>query len=344
MAGKTLVAARQYREKLLLEFQSVCDDLEEELDIKGAKQPNERRLKNKISLVKNAYDQALDAHASVITLEKTSAADELNRNWVKSNLRKQFKQVIEAGEDKLLSLGFGSDLEQEAKSKVASQKLEAQCDLAMLETRLKASIESLTQVVADTTIWLSDNHSAVTERVIKLEDELFCEHVKKCKVLLSLLSEEDVEVESKKQLKSRSDMCTQVADLRIKLASKTPSKSVNTSSGGQVHVAQAGAEQAGIQQQGPIKAKVKMAAMPIPRFSGKVVDYPEWRRLFKDCVESQYEESATVMTLRTQALPDNLVSMVPRCTDLANVWDKLDKKFLDPSIECGKVSSKIYLV
>ena len=35
MAGKTLVAARQYREKLLLEFQSVCEDLEEELDVKG---------------------------------------------------------------------------------------------------------------------------------------------------------------------------------------------------------------------------------------------------------------------------------------------------------------------
>ena len=174
----------------------------------------------------------------------------------------------------------------------------------MLETRLKASIESLTQVVADTTIWLSDNHSAVTERVVKLEDELFCEHVQKCKVLLSLLSEEDVEVESKKQLKSRSDMCTQVADLRIKLASKTPSKSVNTSSGGQVHFAQAGAEQVGVQQQGPIKAKVKMAAMPIPRFSGKVVDYHEWRRLFKDCVESQYEESSTVMTLKTQACAD----------------------------------------
>ena len=76
---------------------------------------------------------------------------------------------------------------------------------------------------------------------------------------------------------------------------------------------------------------MKMAAMPVPRFSGKIVDYPEWKKLFRDCVESQYEESATVMTLRTQGLPDSLVNMVPRCTDLKSVWEKLDKKFLDPA-------------
>jgi hypothetical protein len=74
-----------------------------------------------------------------------------------------------------------------------------------------------------------------------------------------------------------------------------------------------------------------MAAMAIPEFSGKVVDYPEWRKLFKDCVESQYEESAAVMTLRNQALPADLVSLVPRCAELATVWEKLDKRFLDPS-------------
>ena len=63
------------------------------------------------------------------------------------------------------------------------------------------------------------------------------------------------------------------------------------------------------------KAKVKMAALPIPKFSGKLVEYPEWKKLFKECVESQYEESAVVMILRTQALPDSLTSMVPRCID-----------------------------
>ena len=90
-------------------------------------------------------------------------------------------------------------------------------------------------------------------------------------------------------------------------------------------------ETTAVQQLGPVKYKMKMAAMPVPKFSGKVVDYPEWRRLFKDCIESQYEESAAVMTLRTQALPDSLVHMVPRCADLTSVWEKLGKKFLDPS-------------
>ena len=79
---------------------------------------------------------------------------------------------------------------------------------------------------------------------------------------------------------------------------------------------------------------MKLAAMPVPRFSGKVVDYPEWKKLFQDCVESQYETSATVMTLRTQGLPDSLVSMVPRSASLESVWEKLDKKF-------GKESKQI---
>ena len=37
------------------------------------------------------------------------------------------------------------------------------------------------------------------------------------------------------------------------------------------------------------------------------------------------------MILRTQSLPDSLVSLVPRCTSLTTVWEKLDKQFLDPA-------------
>ena len=99
-----------------------------------------------------------------------------------------------------------------------------------------------------------------------------------------------------------------------------------------------------------------MAAMPYPKFSGKIVDYPEWKKIFKDCVESQCEESAAVMILRTQSLPDSLTSMVPRCASLATVWEKLDKKFLDPtrvwkgvkadlnSLDRGKLGDSKYMV
>ena len=48
-------------------------------------------------------------------------------------------------------------------------------------------------------------------------------------------------------------------------------------------------------------------------------------------MESQYETSATIMTLRTQGLPDSLVSLVPKCASRDSVWENLDKKFLDPS-------------
>ena len=99
-----------------------------------------------------------------------------------------------------------------------------------------------------------------------------------------------------------------------------------------------------------------MTAMPYPKLSGKIVDYPEWKKIFKDCVESQCEESAAVMILRTQSLPDSLTSMVPRCASLATVWEKLDKKFLDPtrvwkgvkadmnSLDRGKFGDSNYMV
>jgi hypothetical protein len=84
-------------------------------------------------------------------------------------------------------------------------------------------------------------------------------------------------------------------------------------------------------QQTQFRSKFRMAAMSVPKFSGRVVDYPEWRNLFKDCIESQYEESAVVMIMRTQSLPSSLTSLVPRCATLSSVWEKLDKQFLDPA-------------
>ena len=75
---------------------------------------------------------------------------------------------------------------------------------------------------------------------------------------------------------------------------------------------------------------MKMAAMPVPKFSGQIIDYPEWKMLFKDCVEPQYEDSAAVMILKTQALPEELRHYVPRSADLAQAWEKLDKQYLDP--------------
>ena len=77
-----------------MEFQSACDDLEEEIVPPGGKQPNERKIKRKMTLVRSSYDEAVNAQAQVVTLEKTSASDEGNRSWVKVNLRQPFRKVL----------------------------------------------------------------------------------------------------------------------------------------------------------------------------------------------------------------------------------------------------------
>ena len=153
--AKNLGVARQQREKFLMEFQSACDDLEEEIIPSGGKQPNERKIKGKMSLVRSSYDEAINAQAQVMTLEKTSASDEGNRNWVKVNLRQPFKKVIEAAEEVLGTMGVEDDLEEETKVQVAQEKRDAQFELATFEAKLKASIDSLNQAYSDTTWWLA---------------------------------------------------------------------------------------------------------------------------------------------------------------------------------------------
>ena len=85
--AKQISVAKQVRERALMEFHAASDDLEEELQ----KTPvNVRRIKSKLQLLKVSYDSVVIAQSEVVTLEKTSASDEANRNWVKEKLRKPF--------------------------------------------------------------------------------------------------------------------------------------------------------------------------------------------------------------------------------------------------------------
>ena len=231
MTGKTAAAAKQQREKLLLEFQSACDDLQDEIDKPGGS--NERRIKLKVGHVKSTYEDALDSHAGVITIEKTSASDEVNRNWVRSNLRQPYVKVTEAAEDKLISMGAVDDEETESRNQIAQQKSLISCELATLEARLKASVESMNGVLVDTTIWLVDNHKALSDTVEKLDDDLTKLHVEKTNALLRLLTGEEIETTSRKHLSIRNELCKKIADLKIKLAGKTPART-NVRASGQV--------------------------------------------------------------------------------------------------------------
>ena len=150
---------------------------------------------------------------------------------------------------------------------------------------------------------------------------------------LELLGEVD-QSEEDRQEKFRSELRPKLAEVRAKLLGKTPAGTGPGPGPAQIPAAQqAPGAVAGhgvqVVQNQPHRSKFKMAALPHPKFSGKVIDYSEWKKLFRECVESQYEESATIMILRTQSLPDSLINLVPRCAGLAVVWENLDKKFRD---------------
>ena len=335
MAGKiTLTAARKNRESSLILFNAACEDLEEATDDTAGKQLSERRLKSKIAEVKATYMVAVEAQAEVVSMEKTSSNEEGNRTWVKNNLSKPFKTAVEKAETALDSLDVNYDPEAEEKEKTAEAKRLVKSELVRLEADLKNLVEGLEETIQGITIWLEDNHEALSGKVEELRHDLNKVHMQKGENYIKFLDSGQIEVEVKRLEDFRGVLGPKLASLQITLLGKKPKRAAALPGGpNQQHQGRLGsldATQVHQHVQQP-KMKFKMAAMQVPKFTGKVVDYPEWRKLFKDCVESQYEESAAVMFLRSQALPADLVSLVPRCAELAAVWEKLDKRFLDPS-------------
>ena len=327
--GKGLFRTKQQRDKFVLEFKAACCDLEEELEPSGGKQPNVRRIKLKVKLVMSTYDECLDAQSQVLGIEKTSGTEENNWAWVNTNLRKPRNLILDKAEELLETLQPNEDPEAETKFQVAEEKRNARLELTSFEATLKDRVQGAKEAFEETTIWLQDNHGALAAEVEKLSDDLTKVHLGKCKTYLKFFGETEMEAEVTRQAGIREEISPILTRLQAQILSKTPARTAPAAAHqpGQGRQAQVGA----VQQEVKPKSKFKMATMPIPKFSGKVVDYPEWKTLFKDCVESQYEESAVVMVLRTQALPEILISLVPRCAPLSTVWDKLDKKFLDPT-------------
>ena len=114
--AKNLSAAKQGREKQLIEFQSACEDLEDELE----KEPvNVRRVKTKLNLVKIAYDDVVMAQAEVVSLEKTSASDDTNRSWIRDKVRKPFTTLKDRAEDLLEVNGVVDNTENKLKVDLA---------------------------------------------------------------------------------------------------------------------------------------------------------------------------------------------------------------------------------
>ena len=331
MSVKGLARMKQQRDKFLLEFKAACSDLEEVIEPSGERAHNERKIKVKMKLVKSTYDECLDAHSQVIGAEKTSGAEESNWTWMDTNLRKPRNKVLEKAEELLESMQVNDDPEAEAKLKVAEDKRNSRLELACFEATLRDKVQGAKEAYDETTIWLQDNHVALTEEVKALSDDLTKLYMGMCRNYLKFFDDTEVDAEVTRQTKFRGETSPVLTKLQACLLSKTPARTAPTAAAvppGHVRQAQGGPVQQEVQQS---KAKFRMAAMPVPKFSGRVIDYPEWKTLFRDCVESQYEESAVVMFLRTQSLPDSLTNLVPRCAPLSTVWDKLDKKFLDPT-------------
>ena len=138
----------------------------------------------------------------------------------------------------------------------------------------------------------------------ELTEKLQSHHLELGGEYLEFLETTEIEPEVERQEAFRTEQLTKLAALNATLLSKTPT-GVVAAPVQQVH-GHVGGDRDTIGQSyssdtdgSKVRSKMKMAPMAIPKFSGKTVDYPEWKKLFKDCIEAQYEESAAVMTMKT---------------------------------------------
>ena len=157
--SKSLSAAKQWRERQLMEFQTTCEDLDEEVD---KDPPSERRINTKLKLVRASYEEVMTAQSQVVSLEKTSASDDVNRSWVRDKVRKPYVAVVDKAEDKLETMGAVDDQETKAKAEAAQLKRDAEFELATFEAGVKATVNGLEKAIGETNIWLAENHGALT--------------------------------------------------------------------------------------------------------------------------------------------------------------------------------------
>ena len=150
--SKNLDTAKQYREEKLCKFKLACEDLLEEIEPSGAAEPNVRRIKGKIKLLNESYEESQGAHAAFVCLEKTSMSDKTNWTWVKLQLRKPYRDVMSKAEALLDSENALENPEEKAKEEISAAKRIARRDLAVLESDLKNLVEGLEQAVGDTNI------------------------------------------------------------------------------------------------------------------------------------------------------------------------------------------------
>ena len=219
---KTIGAARQQRERSLMDFKAACEDLQEEIEPLKSGTHNERRVKTKMKLVRSSYDDVMTAQAQLVSLEKTSGAEETNWNWMKTNVRKPFKDVIEKAEEVLIALIGEEDPEKETKALVDEAKRDAKCELVRFEATAKAMVEGLEKAVGETNIWLPDNHEALTGSVDKVYEDLNRKHLDMGRVYLKYLEERDVEAEVKRQEMFVADNMPKVSGMKAKLLANKP--------------------------------------------------------------------------------------------------------------------------
>ena len=221
--SKNLGAAKQYREEKLCKFKLACEDLLEEIEPSGSAEPNVRRIKGKIKLLDESYEECQGAHAAFVCLEKTSMSDETNWTWVKVQLRKPYREAMSKAETLLDSKNALDNPEEKAKEEISAAKRIARRDLAVLESDLKNLVEGLEQAVGETNIWLRDNHTALSEGVRSAQEDLSRKHPEYGERTLSLLDAGEVQAEDTRQKTFRDGLGPKLGAMKAKLLSKTPS-------------------------------------------------------------------------------------------------------------------------
>ena len=264
-----------------------------------------RNLKVKLDSLTEALDSLDAAHTmwkSKADLtedqlaQETFSDDWLQERWDEADIQ------IDLANDKI---HYASEAAR--KPEVTTELLILQERLHSLQVSIKSKIDAVSKELE------VDDLSklpvlAFTEMLAEAESQLQDTHRDLSKAILSLMSDNIPEaVASHEQFHRNHEQ--RILQLQVILAKYTQEPSAE-----------------GKKESAPTRSRVEIEKCKVPTFSGKTIDYPEFKKSWQKVAGAYWDDDSQLEQMKFKV--DNHTKMIlTRCNDMNEVWDALDKEY-----------------
>ena len=295
----------------------------------NVERPNCRAVKLALETVVAEYDKLTDCHVAYVMKSGTTLENPANTTWI--NTREDEHEVaVEAAEVVLGNLELEGD--------VMVPVIPPGPDVGELRDEFEIAKIRWESIVSQLSISVEkeiniEQHVALETSAKELQKGVMIDTRKLCKEIQDATSDV-TEKAAEKALHNGflSGTIPKIENILVQLSARKPA-----ARGPEVRTTTApGSESSRAERStggGHIRgSKVKMQALPVPKFDGRIRNYARFKLKFDELVTSQYDQQAQLEFLE-QALPKSVInklSMVQKSPE--QMWAQLDTIFNDPKI------------